>query len=284
MIHVATVHWRSDRWIEPQLRYLERHLDGPYRIYAFLDDVPGERANGFFYSSTEPIENHATKLNLLADVIGFSASDPGDVLMFVDGDAFPVAPIAPVIQLLGSYPLIAVQRCENNGDVQPHPCFCLTTVGFWHELGGDWHGGHAWPDLQGNPVTDVGGNLLRSLELAGVDWYPLRRVNRVDVHPVFCGVYGDEKHGGLVYHHGAGFRAGGLSRVDFVLAGMRNVEATLAARCVSRLPERGVLGSVRARYNPVRRLKVRLTDEADRCSEQVLPRIERDEEFWHEFV
>jgi hypothetical protein len=54
MIHVATVHWRSERWIDPQLRYLERFLPGPFRVYAFLNEVPGDHRGKFFYSSTEP--------------------------------------------------------------------------------------------------------------------------------------------------------------------------------------------------------------------------------------
>jgi hypothetical protein len=73
MMHIATVHWRSDRWIDVQLRYLKRHLDVPHQIYAFLNDVPGDHADKFFYSSAEPIKSHATKLNLLADVIRFNS-------------------------------------------------------------------------------------------------------------------------------------------------------------------------------------------------------------------
>ena len=48
MIHVATVHYRSDRWIDPQLRYLERFLPGPFRVYAFLTRVPGDHSGKFF--------------------------------------------------------------------------------------------------------------------------------------------------------------------------------------------------------------------------------------------
>ena len=32
MIHVATVHWRSDRWIDIQRRHLDRYLGGEYRV------------------------------------------------------------------------------------------------------------------------------------------------------------------------------------------------------------------------------------------------------------
>lgn len=58
--------------------------------------MPGDHSEKFFYSSKEPIKNHATRLNLLGDVIFLAADDPSDLLLFIDGDAFPVAPIAPL--------------------------------------------------------------------------------------------------------------------------------------------------------------------------------------------
>jgi hypothetical protein len=284
MMHVATVHWRSDRWIDLQLRSLARHLVPPYRVYAFLNDVPGDQAGKYFYSRTDPIEDHATKLNLLADVIRSNAARPDDPIMFIDGDALLVAPTAPLLdEHLDRHRLIAVRRYENNGDVQPHPSFCVSTVGFWSEIEGDWRRGHLWPDLQGHPVTDVGGNLLRSLERAGVDWYPLRRLNRVNPHPLFFGVYGEDVHGAVVYHHGAGFREG-LSRVDRVRAGGRDRESQVTARILDRLPRQGMLGAVRDRYHPVRRLERRLTEQAGVESQRVMSRIEHDDEFWREFL
>ncbi len=96
--------------------------------------------------------------------------------------------------------MIAVRRAEM-GDPQPHPCFCLTTVGFWREIGGDWHSGHKWQNEAGNKVSDVGGNLLGKLEHEGIGWRALERTNKTDLHPLFFAVYGD-----LAYHHGGGFR------------------------------------------------------------------------------
>jgi hypothetical protein len=104
-------------------------------------------------------------------------------------------------------PLVAVRRAENVGDPQPHPCFCVTSVGTWRQLRGDWSGGYTWPGHRGKLVTDVGGNLLRALELTGTPWVQVLRSNGVDLDPLFFGIYGD-----VVYHHGAGFRPGELSR------------------------------------------------------------------------
>ena len=71
MLHIATVHWRSEKWIDIQLRFLRRHLTCPYRVYAFLNEIPAANRGKFFYSSVEPIREHAVKLNALADVIAF---------------------------------------------------------------------------------------------------------------------------------------------------------------------------------------------------------------------
>jgi hypothetical protein len=130
-----------------------------------------------------------------------------DLLMFLDGDAFPIAdPMGLIEDGLTRAPLVAVRRAENVNDPQPHPCFCVTTVGTWRELRGDWSGGYTWPGHRGKLVTDVGANLLRALELSETPWVQVLRSNRVDLDPLHFAVYGD-----VVYHHGAGFRTGELS-------------------------------------------------------------------------
>jgi hypothetical protein len=215
LIHVATVHWRDGRWIEPQLEYLRRHVEQPFRVWADLEGV--EAPAGTFHrvqdlAGTRTFENgifsHTEKLNALAEAVSAEAA-PDDVLLFLDGDAFPIGPVdAFVEQALARVPLVAVRRDENLDDEQPHPSFCATTVGFWTELGGDWNPGYTWKNAAGKDVTDAGGNLLGLLRDRVADWEPLLRTNRVNLRPLWFGVYGD-----LAYHHGAGFR-GGLCRRD----------------------------------------------------------------------
>ena len=66
--------------------------------------------------------------------------------MFLDGDAFPIADPMPMIEEgLAQAPLVAVRRAENLDEPQPHPCFCVTTVGTWRSLPGDWSAGPTWP-------------------------------------------------------------------------------------------------------------------------------------------
>jgi hypothetical protein len=131
---------------------------------------------------------------------------------------------------LKQYPLAAVQRRENLGDVQPHPAFCLTTVGFWKEIAGDWKQGFAWENDAGRSITDVGGNLLGILRKRGIDWFPMLRSNKRNLHPLWYGIYDD-----LVYHHGAGSRmAAPHARIDFYLN--RIGEKTLYRKFVCSLP------------------------------------------------
>ncbi|MDX6507192.1 MAG: hypothetical protein QOG06_1836, partial [Gaiellaceae bacterium] len=174
MIHVATVHWRDDRWLEPQRRYLGHNVEGPYRVYADLEGIPGDPpgvdvATRLQVDGVAPVV-HAAKLNALAALIA-SAAEPTDILLFLDGDAFPVAPLDAFLeQTLARYPLAAIRRDENLGDQQPHPSFCATTVAFWTELSGDWNPGYMWKNAAGKDVTDAGGNLLGLLRDRDAEW------------------------------------------------------------------------------------------------------------------
>lgn len=205
MLHVVTVHYRSPRWIEIQTRYLREHISVPYQTWTSLEIDPSYGVH--FDHVFDQRGRHPGKLNHLALEICHVAEED-DLLMFIDGDAFPIVDPMPVInQGLAEAPLVAARRAENGSDPQPHPCFCVTTVGTWHGLPGDWSGGYTWMGARGRRITDVGGNLLRVLELTETPWVQLLRSNRRNLDPLFFGIYGD-----IVYHHGAGFRPGELNR------------------------------------------------------------------------
>ncbi len=276
MIHVATVHWQDGRWIAPQLRFLERNLPAEHRVYAVLNGIDASYRSQFFYA--DDFEGkHPEKLNRLAEIAGESA-DPDDLLLFVDGDAFPIAAVDRSI--LGDAPLAAIRRDENAGDCQPHPSFCLTTVGFWFEIGGDWRRGYKWTASTGDQVTDVGGNLLGNLTDAGIVWRPLLRTNRVNLDPLFFGVYGD-----VAYHHGAGFRAP-LARREH-LPSREQMRTEAASGTLDRVP---VLGRLErsARYRLAgRRHRARVaeaTDAAQQLSDEIFHEIETDDEFYRRFT
>jgi hypothetical protein len=206
MLHVVTVHFASPRWIEIQASHLREHLSVPYTTWTSLERIDPSYGKHFDHV-IEQRGRHPGKLNHLAMEIADVSPDE-DLLMFLDGDAFPIADPMPLItDSLAKAPLVAVRRAENVNDQQPHPCFCVTSVGTWKQIRGDWSGGYTWPGHRGKLVTDVGGNLLRALELSDTKWVQVLRSNGVELDPLFFGVYGD-----VVYHHGAGFRPGELSR------------------------------------------------------------------------
>jgi hypothetical protein len=208
MLYVATVHYRSPRWTKIQTEHMHRHLPVPHEIWTSLEHI--DASYGVHFDRVlDQHGSHAGKLNHLAMEISQVAS-PDDLLMFIDGDAFLIAdPMTVIREGLQKAPLIAVRRAENFNEPQPHPCFCVTTVRTWNELPGDWTSGYTWPGVTGRQGGDVGGNLLRRLELSGTPWVELLRTNRVNLDPLYYAVYG-----GIVYHHGAGFRAGELSLAD----------------------------------------------------------------------
>ena len=269
MIYVATVHVESARWIDIQLAFLRRNITEPFKVYANLQDVPEGHEHKFDRVFTI-LGEHPAKLNLLAGEIVADAQ-PDDIIVFLDGDAFPIAdPLPTVRQGLEHGALVAVRRDENVTDA-PAPPLVLRHPG--PGLGAPSRRlvtGYSWETADGKRTTDVGGNLLRALERAGDDWAPLLRSNRVDLHPLWFGVYG-----GIVYHHGAGFRWA-VGRVDLVNP----------PRLTTRAKHVPGLGRLLRRRNRARaqRFHARTAAVAQRLSDEVYGRIERDPEFYRELI
>jgi hypothetical protein len=280
VIHVATVHWRDDRWVDVQLRYLERFLPQPYRVYAFLNQLERDRSDSFFYSSDAHIMQHATKLNLLADMIGFAAEEPSDPILFIDGDAFPIADLGTMIaEDLPRHKLIAVRRDEAS-DMQPHPCFCLTTVGTWREIGGDWRkGGHSWTNAAGQEVSDVGARVLKAVDEHDVPWRALKRSNKQNPHPLFFGIYDD-----VVYHHGGGFRRARGGRMVIAESGVHDARESWRARLLDKLPKSKLTRQLKRRFDPSHRINQELKQRTTQLSVDWFERIERDPEFFRELI
>ena len=209
MIHIATVHHRSCKWIELQCRYLNHYMRSGFKIYAFTNGINRSYPDRFFLELKDDITNHAEKLNILSEHISAEAEED-DVIVFMDGDAVPITELDVYIHnVLKSYSLLAVKRDLDFGDIQPHPSFCATRVGFWKDIGGDWLKGYWWKNtISKKDTTDVGGKLLELLEKNRIDWYPLQRTRSVTDHPQWFGIYDN-----AIYHHGAGFRKP-ISKID----------------------------------------------------------------------
>ena len=200
-IHIVTIHWGDSRWVDIQLSQLRKNISIQSKIYCGAKDL-SERDKSKFDLCIDVSEAHGINLNLIASRI-IDTCDPSDLLIFIDGDAFPIKPCLDIIiDSLERFPLIAVRRDECLGDLQPHPCFCATTIGFWKSIDGDWRAGkEGWINNRGDKVSDVGGVLLNFFEEKEVGWLPLLRSNSHSAHEMYFGIY----HG-FLYHHGAGFR------------------------------------------------------------------------------
>ncbi|MGZ4688928.1 MAG: hypothetical protein ACXWAY_04820 [Acidimicrobiia bacterium] len=277
MLHVVTVHWNDDSWIEPQLRFLRQNAPSDHRVYASLNGIDPSFAEHFHYSA-DLEGGHAAKLNELATIVRAQA-DPDDLLLFLDGDAFPIAPFDE--GLLGGLPLAAVRRSENLGDPQPHPCFCLTRVGFWFDIEGDWHRGYKWESSIGVPATDVGGNLLGILNERNIAWRPLLRTNRVNLDQLWFGIYEN-----VAYHHGAGFRRK-IARHQELVGNSEVRAAPTKAKIPASVP---VLGRAErsVRHRVARRIADRrldaLADQSEELSREVFGWIQTDPEFYRRFL
>lgn len=201
MIHIATVHHLTDKWIDIQLKYIEKNIKSPHRIYAFLNGIKKDYSQKFYFSSTENIIEHAEKLNILAQKICETAKD-SDLIMFIDGDAFPIQEMDAFLEeKLNEFPMLAIRRKIDFGVIFPHPSFCVMPVGLWRKIKGDWRKGYICVNSKTNKkFTDVGANLYKLVLENNINWYPMDRNNKHNIHPRWFGVYD-----GIVYHHGAGF-------------------------------------------------------------------------------
>lgn len=280
MIHVATTHWGGDRWIDIQLEYLEKHMPKPYRVYSISTDAERDHSDRYFYWVDLPIRDHSTKLNLSFDLVALAARSDDDPILFLDGDCFPIADVSRLFEEdLPRHKIVAMQRLEA-GDPHPHPAFCLSTVGFWRELPGDWRrGGHHWIGAGGRKVSDVGVRVLKAVDDKNVDWKPLLRSNKVNPHPLHMGVYED-----LVYHHGAGFRTSKGGRGVMSESGLYAAEDSLRHRALEKLPRTDWARKLRKRFDPAREIRGELRKKTGSLGEEWYEKIKADPEFYRELI
>jgi len=211
MIHILTVHWKYDFFIETQLKYIKKNIKN-YKIWAAIDSIPHTKnfdQEFHFYCDTKiqktlnEMPFHASKLKYLFEkLIKDKNTKDDDVVVFMDNDAWPINPLNSFIEeSLKQFQLGAVMRHENAGDSQPHPCFCFTTVGFFKKNNLNWSYGNVdnknFPNRQ-----DVGGFILQYFKKHNIKWKKLLRTSSLFPHDVLYGIYEN-----LIYHHGAGSRA-----------------------------------------------------------------------------
>lgn len=206
MIHILTVHYKSIDWIPVQYRYINKYIKD-YKIYSFIDqvkftpwpfefDLHHKEASNITYGKWGAME-HALKLDALVSKIKDPKDD--DILMFLDGDAFPIKPVNDYVnELLLKYEFISVVRQEMNHTF-PHPSLSVCRYDCWRQYDMTWLPGESENiDVE---IDDPGVILEKRIHDHNVKWKKLLRTKSLDNHPVFFGIYDD-----ILYHHTAGFR------------------------------------------------------------------------------
>lgn len=209
MIHIITIHFKNPKWVDLQLKQIDKHISD-YKVWTYCDgfDISSHKHKFHFCEnfkqskSVSKVEhkNHMAKLNSLTQlVICDVETHDDDLLIWLDSDSFPINNVNDYVpEKMSKYPLIAINRPENAGDVIPHPSFTSTSVSFWKQHKLNWNGISGW----GEPGTwDPGGELYMYLKNKNIEWYKLMRTRSLREHPVWFTIYDD-----LIYHHGAGSR------------------------------------------------------------------------------
>lgn len=205
--YFITNHHNHDSFISLQGSYLRRYCKSEYKVYCGASNIKEIRAKKEnvethkFVQTGHPFlkNDHGLKMNYLSDMIREEEEiNDDDLLVFIDGDAFPIAEWEEeTMEALKDNKLVSVYRTENLEPLMPehhkpypHLLFVAVKAKFWFD------NDLKWEKAQGE--GPLGPPLKFWLEENGHSVYPLLRSNKVDVHPLFFGVYGD-----LVYHHGA---------------------------------------------------------------------------------
>jgi hypothetical protein len=273
-ILIATVHWPEGKWIDIQQYYLNQNIKTTLRQFVVIAPGTDTGSARFEYISRSGKKDHAGHLNhLLCKVLETAQSDD-DILIFLDGDAFPIAPLDTYLESrLAEYRLIAVQRPENNGENLPHPCFCAARISCWKELGTAWGPAESSTEFG----IDPGGRMLETLNKKDIIWGKVLRSNKLDIHPLFFGVYDN-----VIYHHGAGFRDP-ISRTEMAGNEMMRNRRRPMSRMAELLPNRYFL-PLKRRISPYRREEYRIIRKNRELQEDVFDKLNSNREFYRSLI
>jgi len=210
MIYYITIHHNTDKFINLQASYIKKYTPSTvsdYKVYCGFSGISkctGSEENFIkhsFVNLTNVNRQHWFRMNYLFDKIKEEETfDDEDLLVFMDGDAFPIDYWESKIRKsLETHKAVAVERREDIEPLldekwkpYPHPLFFATKAKFWLENNLKW-------GLNESIGAQTAGNLLKKwFQEHDYSYAPLLRSNVMNIHPLFFGVYGD-----IVYHHGS---------------------------------------------------------------------------------
>tara|TARA_A100001201_G_scaffold24081_1_gene27278 strand:- start:134 stop:946 length:813 start_codon:yes stop_codon:yes gene_type:complete len=223
MIHLYTLHFKHDYWVDLQVNSIKKHIKVPYKTYAIFShmsqDIYEKRKNMYDHFEVREIGKskhkggnyHATDGNRHIFPAIESNAKKGDIILRMDSDAFLVGDITQdFVDMVTDKKFIALCEPQHEWDtnvVTPHPAFWSYPVEFLQQ---------GLAEVMGAIIEDNNSNwwggVDKWLKNNNIEWSPITRSNKIDLHPLYFGIYGD-----LVYHHWAGSRKM-ISRPDRIRA------------------------------------------------------------------
>ena len=119
MLHIVTINWTTDKWIDIQADSFKEFIKIPYKVYTKLgnmgDDMFKKHSHKFYYCAPgkENEKSHVTigtKLSL--DEIKKDLN-PDDIILFIDSDAFLINNLDILIKKLEEYPFASCQEPQH---------------------------------------------------------------------------------------------------------------------------------------------------------------------------
>ena len=231
MIHIYTLHFKNDYWVDLQVESFKKHIKVPYKSYAIFShmtsDVYEKRKDYYDYFEVREKGRHIHKGGNYHPTDGNrhifpvikQNLKPEDIVIRIDSDAFFIDDITDeFVNKVQDKKFIAIHEPQHEWDLNyraPHPAFYAFRGEYLNQR----------LDLAMGEMSEDGhsnwwGLLIKWFKESNVDWYALERSNKINLHSLYFGIYDD-----LVYHHYAGSRDR-ITRVDRKKAKELNVELT----------------------------------------------------------
>jgi|ETNmetMinimDraft_4_1059912.scaffolds.fasta_scaffold33983_2 hypothetical protein len=208
MIHIITVNWTTDKWVDIQLDSFKKWINTPFKVYTRFgnmnEKIYNEHKDKYFCCLQGKVgeKSHATdgRREILSVVRGNLSEE--DIIMVIDSDAFLINDISKLINKLESHPFIAAEEPNHEVDITfrtPHPMFYLFPAEYLLKGSLDWNMSHSISNAKSR--GNWWGGILNWMDENNIEYYPIRRTNVVNLHPLYFAIYED-----VIYHHWAGSR------------------------------------------------------------------------------
>ena len=119
--------------------------------------------------------------------------------------------------------------------------------------------------------------MLEILNQKDIIWGKVLRSNKLDIHPLFFGIYDD-----VIYHHGAGFRDP-ISRIEIAGLEMKRKQKKLMSLIAEPLPNRYFLFWKR-RISPYRREEYRIIRKNRELQDDMFAQLKSDRDFHRHLI